>query len=96
MDNDCDKDIDDDDVRSAESPVLNSQVLSNNTFILQDLIHVSCRGQLKALRQKHPIEKQAMTKRTCNICNKTEHVRSNCHLLKQARYSYFLFLCEIL
>jgi hypothetical protein len=44
MDNDCDKDIDDDDIRSAKGPVLNSQALLNNTFILQDPIHVLCRG----------------------------------------------------
>jgi hypothetical protein len=30
------------------------------------------------------------------LCNKTGHVRSKCHSIKQARYSYFLFLCEIL
>ena len=96
MDDDCDKDIENGVVGSADGPVLNSQVLSNNTFILQDPIHVPCRGRSKALRQKHPREKQSMKKMTCSICNTVGHVKSNCHSLKQARYSFFLFLCEIL
>jgi hypothetical protein len=96
MNDDCDKDIEDGDVGSAESPVLNSQVLTNNKFILQDPIHVPCRGRPKALRQKHPIEKQPMKKMTCSICNTVGHVKSKCHSLKQTRYSFFLFLCEIL
>jgi hypothetical protein len=40
MDDDCDKDIEDGDVGSANGLVLNSQVLSNIIFTLQDPVHV--------------------------------------------------------
>jgi hypothetical protein len=95
MDDDCDKDIDNGDVGSANSLVLNSQVLSNITFMLQDPVHVPCRGQSKSLRQKHPKEKQAASTRTCSIYKKTGHVKSNCPSHKQARYSYNFFLGKI-
>jgi hypothetical protein len=70
MDDDCDKDIEDGDVGSANGLVLNNQVLSNITFTLQDPVHVPCRGRPKSLRQKHPKEKKAASTRTCSIYEK--------------------------
>jgi hypothetical protein len=92
MDDDCDKDINDVDVGSVEGHVFNNQVLSNLAFTLQDPPHVSCRGKPKSLRQKkNPKENQTNKKRTCSICKKIGHVRTNCPSHKHARYSYNLF-----
>jgi hypothetical protein len=92
MDDGSDKDINDANEGSAEDLVLNNQVLSNLTFTLQDPLHVRCKGAPKSVRQKNPKEKQAMTKRTCSICKKTGHVRTNCPSHKQTRYSYTFFI----
>jgi len=91
MDDDSDKNINDGDEGSAEDLVLNNQVLSNLTFTLQDPLHVRCKGKPKSVRQKNSKEKQVMTKRTCTICKKTGHVRTNCPSHKQIRYSYTFF-----
>ncbi|KAK7854907.1 hypothetical protein CFP56_030153 [Quercus suber] len=57
---------------------LNNQVLSNLPIILQNPPHVPSKGRSKALRQKHPKEKQLMKKRKCSICKEMGHVRTNC------------------
>jgi hypothetical protein len=73
-DDDCDKDIENGDVGSADGLVLNNQVLSNITFTLQDSVHVPCRRRPKSLRQIHPREKKKKKKtastRTCSIAKK--------------------------
>jgi hypothetical protein len=63
MDDNCDKDIEDGDVGSFEG-----LGLSNNTVTLQNPLHVPCKGRPKALRQKHPKEKQGAVPRTSSIC----------------------------
>jgi hypothetical protein len=70
IDDDCDKNIEDCELGSADGPILDNQVLSNITFMLQDHVHVPCNGRPKSLRQKHPKEKQATSTRTCSICKK--------------------------
>ena len=82
MNGDCDKDKKDDDVGNVEGHVLNSQVLSNLKFTLQDPVHVRCRGKLNSLLQKNPKE---IKKRTCTICKQARHVRTNCPSHKQTR-----------
>jgi len=62
MDDDCDKDIENGDVGSADGLVLNNQVLSNITFTLQDSVHVPCRRRPKSLRQIHPRENKKKKK----------------------------------
>ena len=67
-----------DDSGSPNNTILNNQVLSNLPITLQDPPHVPSKGRPKALRQKHPREKQLTKKRKCSICKEIGHVRSNC------------------
>ena len=67
-----------DDLGSPNSTILNNQVLSSLPITLRDYPHVSSKGRLKALRQKHPKEKQLTKKRKCSICKEMGHVRTNC------------------
>ena len=67
-----------DDSGSPNNTTLNNQILSNLPIALRDPPHVPSKGRPKALRQKHPREKQLMKKRKCSICKETGHVRSNC------------------
>ncbi|KAL4634198.1 hypothetical protein ACB092_04G181900 [Castanea dentata] len=74
-----------DDLGSPDNTILNSQVLSNLPMTLRDPPHVPSKGRPKALRQKHPKEKQLMKKRKCSICKETGHVRTNCPTHKHSR-----------
>uniref|UniRef100_A0A7N2LJA6 Protein FAR1-RELATED SEQUENCE n=1 Tax=Quercus lobata TaxID=97700 RepID=A0A7N2LJA6_QUELO len=67
-----------DELGSPNNTTLNNQVLSNLPITLQDPPNVPSKGRPKALRQKHPKEKQLMKKRKCSICKETAHVRTNC------------------
>ncbi|XP_030958796.1 protein FAR1-RELATED SEQUENCE 5-like [Quercus lobata] len=62
-----------DDLESPDNTTLNNQVLSNLPITLRDPPHVPSKGRPKALRQKHPKEKQLMKKRKCSICKETGH-----------------------
>ena len=57
-----------DDLVSLDNTTLNNQVLSSLPITLQDPPHVPSKGMPKALRQKHPKEKQLMKKRKCSFC----------------------------
>ena len=74
-----------DDSRSHDITTLNNQVLSNIPIALRDPPHVPSKGRPKALRQKHPREKQLTKKRKCSICKEKGHVRSNCSSHKHCR-----------
>ena len=74
-----------DDLESPDSTTLNNQVLSNLPITLRGPPHVPSKGRPKALRQKHPKEKQLMKKRKCNICKEMDHVRTNCPTHKHFR-----------
>ena len=74
-----------DDLESPDSTTLNNQVLSNLPITLRDPPHVPLKGRHKALRQKHPKEKQLMKKRKYNICKEIDHVRTNCPTHKHFR-----------
>lgn len=67
-----------DDLGSPYNTTLNSQVLSNLPITLRDPPHVPLKGRPKALRKKHPKEKQLMKRRKCSICKEPGHVRTNC------------------
>ena len=67
-----------DDLGSPNNTILNNQVLSNLPITLRDPPPVLSKGRPKALRQKHPKEKQLTKKRKCSICKETGHVRTNC------------------
>ena len=56
-----------DDLGSLDNATLNNQVLSNLSITLQDPPYVPSRGRPKALRQKHPKEKQLTKMRKCSI-----------------------------
>ncbi|XP_050281816.1 protein FAR1-RELATED SEQUENCE 5-like [Quercus robur] len=74
-----------DDSGSPDNTTLNNQVLSNLPIALRDPPHVPSKGRPKALRQKHPREKQLTKKRKCSICKETGHMRSNCPSHKHSR-----------
>ena len=63
-----------DDLGSPDNTTLNNQVLSNLSITLWDPPHIPSKGRAKALRQKHPREKQLTKKRKCRICKETGHV----------------------
>ena len=74
-----------DDLGNLDNTTLNNQVLSNLPIVLRDPPHVPPKGRPKALRQKHPREKQLTKKRKCSICKETGHMRSNCPSHKHSR-----------
>ena len=74
-----------DDLVSPDNTTLNNQVLSNLPITLRDPPHVPSKGRPKALRKKHPKEKQLMKKRKCSFCKETGHVRTNCPTHKHFR-----------